>query len=67
MDGNSNRGLRDNMNSETQRANDMLAAIQAQRDQAMNGLVAAQAEIMALRRQLAEKQNEQPIDSPTGE
>lgn len=55
------------MNSETQRANDMLAAIQAQRDQAMNGLVAAQAEIMALRRQLAEKQNEQPIDSPTGE
>jgi conjugal transfer/entry exclusion protein len=46
------------MNEETQRANDMLLALQAQRDQALNALVAAQAEIMSLRRQLAEKQND---------
>jgi predicted nucleic acid-binding Zn-ribbon protein len=42
------------MSAELQKANDMLAAIQSQRDQAMNGLVLAQAEIAALRRQIAE-------------
>ena len=41
------------MNSESQRNEDMLIAMQAQRDQAMNGLVYAQAEIMALRREIA--------------
>lgn len=41
------------MSPELQRAQDMLVAMQAQRDQAMNGLVHAQAEIAALRREVA--------------
>jgi len=41
------------MNPELQRAQDMLSAMQAQRDNALNAVVMAQAEIVALRRQLA--------------
>jgi hypothetical protein len=36
-----------------QRISDMLAAMQAQRDSALNAIVVAQAEIAALRRELA--------------
>lgn len=42
-------------NTPDQRANDMLAAMQAQRDQALNANVFAQAEFAALRRTLAER------------
>lgn len=55
------------MNPELQRANDMLAILQTQRDQALNTLVAAQAEIMSLRRQLAEKENIQSDNQETQE
>ena len=41
------------MNPESQRAQDMLAAMQAQRDNALNAMVIAQAEIAALRREVA--------------
>lgn len=41
------------MTPESQRFEDMLVAMQAQRDQAMNALVYSQAEIMALRREVA--------------
>lgn len=41
------------MNTELQRAQDMLAVMQAQRDNALNANVLAQAEIAGLRRQLA--------------
>jgi len=53
------------MNPELQYAQDLLAAMQAQRDLAMNGLVYAQAEIMGLKRQLAERENEQSNNSQT--
>ena len=44
------------MNSQdTQRLQDMLAAMQSQRDQALNAVVITQAEIAALRRTLAER------------
>jgi hypothetical protein len=41
------------MNPDLQRANDMLAAMQMQRDQALNAVVHAQAELAALRREVA--------------
>jgi hypothetical protein len=41
--------------TDTRRYDDMLAAMQAQRDSAMNANVVAQAEISALRRTLAER------------
>lgn len=40
------------MSPELQRAQDMLAAIQAQRDNALNAMVLAQAEIAGLRREI---------------
>ncbi len=40
------------MNPELQRAQDMLTAMQAQRDNALNAVVMAQAEIAALRREI---------------
>jgi hypothetical protein len=43
------------MNPEMQKANDMLAAMQMQRDNALNAMVHAQAELAALRRELAVK------------
>ena len=41
------------MNAELQRAQDMLIAMQAQRDNALNAMVLAQAEIMNLKREIA--------------
>lgn len=46
------------MNREIQKANDMLAAMQAQRDQAMNAVVMEHAESAALRRALAARDDE---------
>jgi len=42
------------MNPELQRAQDMLAAMQAQRDNALNAMVMAQAELAMLRRRVSE-------------
>ena len=41
------------MNQDTQRANDMLAAMQMQRDNALNAMVHAQAELAARDREIA--------------
>jgi hypothetical protein len=46
------------MNPDLQRAQDMMAAMQAQRDAALNACVQMQAEIANLQRQLAEKKKE---------
>ena len=43
------------MQPELQKLQDMLAAMQSQRDQALNAVVITQAEIAALRRTLAER------------
>jgi cell division protein FtsB len=43
------------MNADLQRLQDMLAAMQSQRDQALNAHVVQQAEIAALRRTVAER------------
>jgi uncharacterized protein YeeX (DUF496 family) len=43
------------MNPDLQRLHDMLAAMQSQRDQALNAHVVQQAEIAALRRTIAER------------
>lgn len=43
------------MTSDLQKFNDMLAAMQAQRDQALNAVVMARAESAGLRRELAAK------------
>lgn len=40
------------MSNELQRAQDMMTAMQSQRDQALNSLVVAQAELAALRREV---------------
>ncbi len=46
------------MNQELQRAQDMLNAMQSQRDNALNSVVLAQADLAELRRQLTAKQAE---------
>jgi hypothetical protein len=43
------------MNTDLQRAQDMLNAMQQQRDQALNAMVNASAEVASLRRELAAK------------
>lgn len=43
------------MTSDVQKAYDMLGAMQAQRDQALNAIVNIQADIIAMRRELASK------------
>lgn len=53
------------MTPELQRAQDMLAAMQAQRDNALNAMVMAQAELAARDRELARLREK--LDAPTAQ
>ncbi len=51
------------MIQDAQSAQDLFVALQAQRDQAMNGLAYAQVEIMALKREVARMKEEYEADN----